>query len=207
MLGRGNPTLVFHFFKKFLATCTSSVPPSSCLGANKAASYPETRAKCRSPLAILLPHGSGYSLLLTPAVTFPVRAHDCRITAWHGVRRLPRRPFFSSTYRLLESLAPLFCTPFLCFQPVAASFGKIPGGWVPSATTQRPLCLFAPGTVLVSARGSTDLRLCKHVEKADSPFPPSYYPAAYFPRRRRSLSWTLSRIIFVVTCASLNATA
>jgi hypothetical protein len=38
---------------------------------------------------------------------------------------------FSMAYRLLDSLASLFRVPFLCFQQLADSFGKIPGGGVP----------------------------------------------------------------------------
>ena len=126
MLGRGNPTLVFHFFKKFLATCTSSVPPSSCLGANKAASYPKTRAKCRSPLAILLPHGSGYSLLLTPAVTFPVRAHDCRITAWRT--STAPAPFLFINLSPLGISCPSFLHSLSLFSTSCSLFRQNTGG-------------------------------------------------------------------------------
>src|SRR5712675_2120305 len=98
--------------KKFLATCTTSVPPTSSFPANKAASYAVTRLQLLSAAR--------------NTAAFPVGAQHCCAPARHNVSdhalyllsTLARRttPVASSTYRLLESLASLFATPTLCFQ-------------------------------------------------------------------------------------------
>jgi hypothetical protein len=48
-----------------------------------------------------------------------------------GHSPLATSPLLSSTCRLLRSLCPLFRTPVLCFQSLAASFCKIPGWGYP----------------------------------------------------------------------------
>ena len=185
--------------KKFLATCTTSVPPTSSFPANKAASYAVTRLQLLSAARNPIP--------------FPVGAQHCCAPASHNLSDSPaylRWPAGQplSLHQLTASwnLLPLFSrVQFFVFNSLQPLLAKYLGVGTPTTARRALFCL---GTALVSTGGSTDLRLCKHVEKAHSPLPPSYHRAArpIFPRRRRSLSWTLSRTIFGATCASLNVT-
>jgi hypothetical protein len=64
----------------------------------------------------------------TPRAGYPLRSLCSALSAL-CVAPLPASHVFSTTCRLLVSLASLFRAPFLCFQQLAASFAKNRGVW------------------------------------------------------------------------------
>ena len=109
-------TFVF-ISQNFLATCTSSVPPLSCAHRLPLVSYAVTATQPSFPTRNCF----------SPLAVFP--------------RHFPVTPFLPSACALFFSLAALFQTPILCFQPFADSLRKTPGVWVPA---RRPFTSHKP---------------------------------------------------------------
>src|SRR5712675_643603 len=192
-----NRALIFSP-EKFLATCTTSVPPTSSFPANKAASYAVTRPQlvfaARNP---------------TP---FPAEAQHCCAPVSHNLsdsaahlrwpaRQPPSLHQLTASWNLLPLFSRLQLFVFNGLQPLLAKHRGVGTPWQParsvlpwhSACIDRGQYRFEA----VQTRGKGTL--------SSSSFLLPCRPAL-FPRRRRSLSWPLSRTIFGATCASLNVT-
>src|SRR5882724_486566 len=91
------------------------------------------------------------------------------------------------------------------FSIVCSLFWQNTGGWVPHGSLAGSVLPWHSACI---DRGQYRFEAVQTHGKgtfSSSSFLPPCRPA-HFPRRRRSLSWTLSRTIFGATCASLNAT-
>ncbi len=196
-----NRALIFST-EKFLATCTTSVPPTSSFPANKAASYAVTRLQLLFAARNLIP--------------FRVGAQHCCAPASHNVS--DRILIYVGIYvGQLDNPCPFINLPPLgisclsfrgsssLFSIVCSLFWQNTWGWVP---LRQPGAFCLPWYSACIDRGQYRFEAVQTRGKGTFSSSSFLLPCrpAHFPRRRRSLSWTLSRTIFGATCASLNVT-
>src|SRR5882757_2250095 len=185
--------------KKFLATCTTSVPPTSSFPANKAASYAVTRLQLLSAARNPIPFPVGAQHCCAPA------SHNLSDSAAHlrcpAGQPLPLHQLTAS-WNLLPLFSRLQLFVFNSLQPILAKHRGVGTPW------QACGFCFLPWHSACIDRGQYRFEAVQARGKGTFSSSSFLLPCrpAHFPRRRRSLSWTLSRTIFGATCALLNAT-
>ena len=182
--------------KKFLATCTTSVPPTSSFPANKAASYAVTRLQLLFAARNPIPFPVGAQHCCAPA------SHNPSDSAMH-LRWSAGQPLslhqLTASWNLLPLFSRLQLFVFNSLQPLLAKHR----GW---GTPTGPARSVLPWHSACIDRGQYRFEAVQTRGKGTFSSSSFLLPCrpAHFPRRRRSLSWTLSRTIFGATCALLN---
>jgi len=153
-------SIVPVFSGKFLATCTSSVPPASCLGLNKATDYAVTRPQVPPPAPkssspwlrsdlFLAPVGTPRTVHSHPlAIAFPVGAqqqHCCALARQAASSAaVTLLPWDCRTAFLFIDLQPLgisclsFSRPDPLFSMICSLFCQNAGGGVPLQLLRAP---------------------------------------------------------------------
>jgi hypothetical protein len=110
------------------ASCTSTVPPTSCPTVPLLLSSTSTFAPMPRPRALLTSLATFPSLPEPPFTRFQVPSANalCRLSV-RLIRVSIASPFISHTCALFFSLAALFSTSVLYFQSLAHSLAKTPG--------------------------------------------------------------------------------